>query len=337
MDHDAVAALLGDPTAVISDADWVAIQEHFAVCDLCVAGPAVLAAAVRGELSLLRFGLDGGRSIFRPWWLGGPIVGLVITVGILSYVFFAGGAAQPAAPTATATPTPTPTPTPTATASSTPAPTPTATPTPTPSPSSTPLPPSPTPELFTPTPSPPPLATATAEPVTPAPTSAPTTTPSFCPASCIPTDIPLVGTATEDAVYAQELFRLTNERRAAAGLDPLEADSRLVDAAQSYAEFVVLSRWWTIHPHIPEIHCGVDCRDMYDRARDAGYPPAYIGENVLWGSVGRSAEQAFDDMIAGAHEDPNDATYGYMGIACYVRTDPGPPEYACVQVLAAAP
>ena len=147
-----------------------------------------------------------------------------------------------------------------------------------------------------------------------------------------------MGTAEEKPDYAQELFGLTNERRKRAGLDPLEPDDRLLSAARDYARSVVLSRWWTTHPYVPEIHCGVDCRDMYDRAVDAGYPPAHIGENVLWGSWGRTAEQGFNDMIQGG-EDPNDPRYSYryMAIACYVRRDPPPAEYACVQVLGAVP
>lgn len=334
MEHDAVVALLGDPTALISDADWLAIEEHFAICDRCAAGPVALATAVQGELSLIRFGLDAGRSIFRPWWLGGPIVGLVITVGILSYLFFSGGPAQPVPLTST----PTPTPTPTATATATPTATPTPTPTPSPMPSPTPIPPSPT-ILPSPTPTPPPLVTTTPEPPTPVPTPVPipTTTPSLCPATCIPTELPLIGTATEDAAYAQELFRLTNELRAQTGLDDLAEDARLLSSAREYAQFVVLSQWWKTHPYIPEIHCGADCRDMYDRAVDAGYPPAYVGENVMWGSVGRGAEQAFNEMVRGFHEDPTNPLFDRMGIACYVRSDPAPAEYACVQVLAATP
>ena len=343
MDHDAVAALLGDPTAVISDADWLAIEQHFAVCDLCIAGPAVLAAAVQGELSLIRFGLDAGRSIFRPWWLGGPIIGLVITAGILSYLFFSGGPAQPVpltstptpSPTASATATPTPTPTPT------PAVTPTHTPSPTPSP--TPIPTIPT-VLPSPRPTPSPQPTTTPETPTPVPTPMPTptltTTPSLCPATCVPTEVPLMGTATEDAAYAQELFRLTNELRVQAGLDPLVGDARLLSSAREYARFVVLSRWWTAHPYAPEIHCGEDCRDMYDRVLDAGYPPAKVGEIVMWGSVGRAAEQAFNEMIAATRslpEDPMNPRFGRMAIACHVRSDPAPAEYACVQILAAAP
>jgi uncharacterized protein YkwD len=149
-----------------------------------------------------------------------------------------------------------------------------------------------------------------------------------------------VGTAIEDTTYAQELFRLTNERRLGVDLDALETDPRLVSAARDYARFVVLSRWWTTHPYAPEIHCGEDCRDMYDRVVDAGYPPAFIGEIVMWGSVGRTAEQAFNEMIAvtrGLPEDPMNPRFRRMAVACYVRNDPAPAEYACVQILAAAP
>jgi hypothetical protein len=324
MDHDAVAALLGDPTTVISDADWLAIQEHFAVCDLCTAGPAVLAAAVQGELSLIRFGLDAGRSIFRPWWLAGPIIGLVITLGILSYLFFSGGGAQPVVPS------PTPTPTPTVMATATPMPTATPTPTPGPMPTPTTIPPTPTP-LPTPAPSPSPLPTPTPEPPTPVPT--PTRTRSLCPATCIPTQVPLVGTATEDAAYAEELFRLTNELRVQTGLDPLAEDARLVSSAREYARFVLLSQWWKTHPYVREIHCGADCRDTYDRVLDAGYPRACVGENVMGGTVGLTPADMWSILESGQHEDPARPLFRYVGVACYVRKDVS--EFACVQVLGA--
>lgn len=328
MDHDAVAALLGNPTAIISDADWLAIDEHFAVCDLCTAGPAVLAAAVQGELSLIRFGLEAGRSIFRPWWLGGPIIGLMIMVGILSYVFFSGAPAQPVVPT----PTPTPMPTATATAIPTPTVTPTSTFTPMPGPTLIAATEKPAPST-TPSPSPtttmtpgPPVATAT-------PTSTLLRTPSLCPANCVLTVVLLVGTAREDATYADELLQLTNGKRLEVGLDPLLPNERLLSAAQGYAEFVVLSEWWKTHPYAPDIHCDADCHDMYVRALSAGYPAACIGENVMGGTVDLTAKEMWSIVMAGPHEDPAKPVFRYVGVACYRRDDLG--EFACVQVLGA--
>ena len=140
-----------------------------------------------------------------------------------------------------------------------------------------------------------------------------------------------MGTASENATYAEELFRLTNELRVQAGLDPLVEDARLLSAAQQYAQFVVLSQWWKTHPYVPEIHCGADCRDMYDRAVNAGYPRACIGENVMWGTVGLTPAETWTNLGTGQHEDPANPLFRYVGVACYVREDPH--EFACVQVL----
>jgi hypothetical protein len=118
-----------------------------------------------------------------------------------------------------------------------------------------------------------------------------------------------------------------------AGLDPLAEDARLLSAAREYAQFVVLSQWWKTNPYVPEIHCGADCRDMYDRALDAGYPPACIGENVMGGPVGLSPEQMWGTLMAGQHEDPANLVFRYVGIACYLRKDTS--EFVCVQVLGA--
>jgi hypothetical protein len=143
-----------------------------------------------------------------------------------------------------------------------------------------------------------------------------------------------VGTATEDVAYAQDLLRLTNESRVQAGLDPLAWDDRLLSAAREYAHFVVLSQWWKTHPYVPEIHCGADCRDMYERTVDAGYPPACIGENVMWGTVGLAPGETWTNLMTGQREDPLNPLFRYVGLACYLREDLN--EFACVQVLAAA-
>jgi hypothetical protein len=72
---------------------------------------------------------------------------------------------------------------------------------------------------------------------------------------------------------------------------------------------------------------------MYDRAVDAGYPPACVGENVMWGSIGVTPAQTWGTLIASPHEKPERPVFDYVGLACYFREDSG--EFACVQVLAA--
>ena len=75
---------------------------------------------------------------------------------------------------------------------------------------------------------------------------------------------------------------------------------------------------------------------MYWRARGAGYPPAYVGENVAWGTVGRTAAEAFNDLVGSVgHEEPVDGRLISMGLAYYTRADTN--EYACGQVMAGPP
>lgn len=330
MDHDAVAALLGDPTAVISDAEWPAIQEHFAVCDLCVVGPAVLATAVQGELSIIRFSLDAGRSIFRPWWLGGPIVALVITVGILSYAFVSGGSVQTEehfpSPTATATPTVTVTPTPAAT------PTPSLTSTPSPTP--TPLTPTPPPS---PTPSPTPSTTATPPP----PTLTPSTTPPVL--SCEPAGLPLTPSPEggQDRALAERLLQLVNQARENNGLTELVEHPALTQAAQAYSEELAQS-CPQCNPHegpsVSELSA-----EIRARVEAAGYSnPCTPGELWTYGFPWTPAQELCSAWVTSPlhrsimlGQDLQES-----GVGCYVRREEpgsGSPSLVCILYVAPRP
>ena len=318
MDHDAVAALLGDPTAIISDADWLAIQEHLSVCDLCTAGPAVLAVAVQGELSLIRFGLEAGRSIFRPWWLAGPIIGLVITLGILSYLFFSGAPAQPVVPTATPTSTPTPTATVTATPTVTPIPTPTPMPSPTPFPATPTVPPSAMP-------SPTPLATATSEPPTPVATPTPLVL------SCEPGGPSLTPSSEggQDLALADKLLQLVNQARANNGLTALAEHPALTQAAQAYSEYLART-CPQCDPHQGRSY-GELWQGIQRRVREAGYTGSTTpGELWIPGFLWTSAQELCTQWMSKPvhrsillREDLREA-----GLGCYVRReDPGAASY----------
>lgn len=249
--------------------------------------------------------------------------GLVATTGIVvGGLFFADAVfsdgppePDPVVAGASSTPEPTLTPTLTPTATSTATLTPPVTLAPTPTPASTPA--------GTPTGSRSPAPTPTAIFVEP---------PSLCQPLASPS---LTSSATEDADFADQLVSLTNQYRAQFGLAPLRNDENLVKAARQHAEFVVRSRWWTEHSDFT-IHCDPDGLDMYWRSRGAGYPPAYVGENVAWGTIGRTSNQAFSDIMSSpGREDPADGRFRAIGVACFIRTDPA--EYACVQVMASEP
>ena len=150
------------------------------------------------------------------------------------------------------------------------------------------------------------------------------------PSPCEPEPASLTGTAVEDPTLAGDLVAKTNAYRVSRELPPLASDDRLLTAARQHAKFVLLSRWWTTHGGYL-IHCDSVGHDQLDRAVAAGYPLVYVGENVAWGTVGRSADQVFSDILVYG-EDPANRRFRSMGLACYTRADSA--EYACVQVLA---
>lgn len=150
------------------------------------------------------------------------------------------------------------------------------------------------------------------------------------PSPCEPEPASLTGTAVEDPTLAGDLVAKTNAYRVSRELPSLASDGRLLTAARQHAMFVLLSRWWTTHGGY-FIHCDSVGHDQLDRAVAAGYPLVYVGENVAWGTVGRSADQVFSDILVYG-EDPANRRFRSMGLACYTRADSA--EYACVQVLA---
>lgn len=71
-----------------------------------------------------------------------------------------------------------------------------------------------------------------------------------------------------------EVTRLTNDERAAAGCAPVATDERLRDAARGHSQDMAANDYFS--------HTGQDGRSPFDRMSDAGYPnPA--GENIAYG------------------------------------------------------
>lgn len=192
---------------------------------------------------------------------------------------------------------------------------------------------------------PPTAAQALASPTKRAVAPNPPTVPPAAPA-CNVAPAPVLGLAPGDSGYASAMLNLSDQYRTAHGLRPLVVDPRLTAAAAEYARFVVETQWWLHHPPamtfdgtlVPGIHIDPSCHDMYDRAVADGYPPATIGENVMWGSSDLPSASMFSIILGSAdHEDPANGIFVYTGIACYVRPTPAPAERACVQLFASPP
>lgn len=81
--------------------------------------------------------------------------------------------------------------------------------------------------------------------------------------------------------YINQLLKLTNQERQAAGLPPLNLSSALTQAAQNHAEDMAKNGLMS--------HQGSNGSNPTERANQAGYRSSYIGENI---SAGRDIPQS---------------------------------------------
>ncbi|EFC85448.1 CAP domain-containing protein [Parafrankia sp. EUN1f] len=125
-------------------------------------------------------------------------------------------------------------------------------------------------------------APATTQAQVPAPVPPPTTTrPATTPPSPSPRPVPAPSTAPAPAPAAgtrqDEVVRLTNVERQAAGCGPLAVDASLSAAAQAHSADMAANNYFS--------HSGLDGTSAGDRARAAGFPSTYVGENIAAGSA----------------------------------------------------
>ncbi|OZM72756.1 serine protease [Amycolatopsis antarctica] len=85
----------------------------------------------------------------------------------------------------------------------------------------------------------------------------------------------------------EQVLRLVNAERAGAGCEPVEADSRLVTAAQGHSEDMSENDYFS--------HTSQDGRTFGDRITEAGYPSPGA-ENIAKGQ--RSAEQVMESWMS---------------------------------------
>jgi uncharacterized protein YkwD len=82
-------------------------------------------------------------------------------------------------------------------------------------------------------------------------------------------------TISDPAVYAEQLFQLTNAARAANGVPPLNRDSRLDRAATLFSQYMGTAGFFG--------HVGPDGVTPDQRMRLQGYNWSWWGENIAWG------------------------------------------------------
>lgn len=163
----------------------------------------------------------------------------------------------------------------------------------------------------------PPTATSTPLPPTKTPVAA----------TKIATVAPSSGGWYDDAFTAQ-VFSLVNQRRQAAGLQPLAAEPRLATSAATYAKVLADNNWFS--------HTGPDGSTLVTRDEAAGFPfTVQIGEVLAWGSNGwkpNEIVQAWMDSPAHREQILSPA-YARAGAGCYF-TNKGTQMVRCAMELA---
>lgn len=95
---------------------------------------------------------------------------------------------------------------------------------------------------------------------------------------------------TDETLEVCQVYRLVNEERNAAGLDPYDWNGDLALAAQLHAEDMNDQSYFS--------HDSLDGRTFDVRIRDAGYDGSPRGENIARGQ--RSAEQVMESWMDSA-------------------------------------
>ncbi len=164
---------------------------------------------------------------------------------------------------------------------------------------------------------PPPAATATLQVAAPTNTPPPATATPLPPtktpvaATKIATVAPGSGGWFDDAFSAQ-VFSLVNQRRQAAGLQPLAVEPRLANSAADYAKVLADNNWFS--------HTGPDGSTLVTRAEAAGFPfTVQLGEVLAWGSNGWTPNEIVRAwMDSPAHrEQILSPVYTRAGAGCY--------------------
>ena len=116
------------------------------------------------------------------------------------------------------------------------------------------------------------------------------------------------------------VLELTNEERAKAGLDPLELNSELANAAESHSDSMAEDDFFS--------HTGADGYSVGDRVQSNGYQYSTVGENIAAGyTTAEDVVQAWMDS-PGHRDNILNADYTEIGIGYeFLENDTGAIDY----------
>ncbi|ONH56145.1 serine protease [Frankia sp. CcI49] len=151
-------------------------------------------------------------------------------------------------------------------------------------------------------------APATTQAQAPAPVPPPTTTRPATTPSASPRPVPAPSTPAAPAAGTRqdEVVRLTNVERQAAGCGPLAVDASLSAAAQAHSADMAANNYFS--------HSGLDGTSPGDRARAAGFPSSYVGENIAAGSTTPAAAIALWMGSSGHRANILNCAYTHIGV-----------------------
>lgn len=124
-------------------------------------------------------------------------------------------------------------------------------------------------------------------------------------------------------VSSQDLLNLTNQKRAEAGLGPLQLDGQLAAAAEAKAQNMFAKQYWA--------HFAPDGTSPWDFIKGSGYPYVYAGENLARGFS--SSGDVINAWIASPDHRANMLSAHYSDVGFAIEQGPLPGDANTVLVV----
>lgn len=124
-------------------------------------------------------------------------------------------------------------------------------------------------------------------------------------------------------ISTQDLLALTNQKRAEAGLPPLQLDGQLSAAAENKAQDMFAKGYWA--------HFAPDGKSPWDFIRAAGYPYVYAGENLARGFT--SSGDVIGAWMASPEHRANMLSRNYSDVGFATEQGPLPGDANTVLVV----
>ncbi|HYK08118.1 MAG TPA: CAP domain-containing protein [Candidatus Eisenbacteria bacterium] len=124
-------------------------------------------------------------------------------------------------------------------------------------------------------------------------------------------------------VSTSDLLNLTNQKRAEAGLSPLQLDGQLSQAAEAKAQNMFAKGYWA--------HFAPDGTSPWDFIKGAGYPYVYAGENLARGFS--SSGDVVNAWMASPDHRANMLSAHYSDVGFAIEQGPLPGDASTVLVV----